>query len=715
VRVLRRSLLPALLLALAAPAGAQQRTITQTDLYQFRWVADPQISPDGRQVAYVLVTVTAKHDGYETSIWTVPAEGGATPRQLTAGPHDAAPRWSPDGRTLAFVRSRDKARPQIYLLAMAGGEAVPLTDAPRGASAPVWAPDGKSIAYTSRTNPSDLAEPARDTTHASSGDSLARRGDPPDTASDVHVITRAIFRINGAGYLDPTRHQHIWVVPVGALGAPPARGRQITTGQYDEGEIAWSPDGSRIYFTTDRVDEPYYYPDNADLYAVSAAGGSTEKVVDIDGPVIQPSAAPDGQSYAFYGYLNPAQERSYNQPDLFVSQNARVTNLTARYDFDVGTNVIGDQEPPRGGGSEPVLWTADGRSVIIATTEHGTANLVRVDVRTGHIEPLTTGRHTVVAYSATPGASRIALTISDPTHVGDVYLLDPATKALTQLTHVNDSLFAQLRLAEPEPFWYRSFDGRRVEGWVLEPPGRTPGTKYPLILEIHGGPHTAYGDVFMHEFQWMAAKGYVVLYINPRGSTSYGQEFGNIIQYRYPGDDYKDLMVAVDSLVRRGYVDEKRLGVTGGSGGGLLTNWTVTQTHRFAAAVSQRSVGDWAAFWYSADFTLFRPSWFRTPPYENPQEYVARSPTTYAGRITTPLMLIGGEDDLRTPPAQGAEAMFRSLKAQKKPTVLILFPGESHELSRSGKPVHRVERLQHILNWFDKYLMGAPITLYDLQ
>ncbi|MBX6330413.1 MAG: S9 family peptidase [Gemmatimonadaceae bacterium] len=712
---LRRSLFPALLVVLAAPAVAQQRTITQTDLYHFKWVANPQISPDGRQVAYVLVTVTAKHDGYETSIWTVPAEGGGGPRQLTAGPHDAAPRWSPDGRTLAFVRSRDNGPPQIYLLAMAGGEAVQLTDAPRGASAPVWAPDGKSIAYTSRTRTSDLAEPAHDTTHASSGDSLARRGDPPDTASDVHVITRAIFRINDVGYLDPTRHQHIWVVPVAAPGAPPARGRQITSGKYDEGEITWSPDGARIYFTTDRVDEPYYYPENADLYAVAATGGSTEKVADIDGPIVQPSVAPDGKSYAFYGYINPTQTRSYNQPDLFVWQGGRVTNLTASYDFDVGSDVTGDQAPPRGRGSEPVLWTADGRSVIIATTEHGTANLVRVDVGTGRIEPLTTGRHTVLAFSATPGASRIALTISDATHIGDVYLLDPATKALTQLTHVNDSLFAQLRLSEPEPFWYRSFDGRRVEGWVLKPPTWAPGRKYPLILEIHGGPHTAYGDVFMHEFQWMAAKGYVVLYTNPRGSTSYGQEFGNIIQYRYPGDDYKDLMVAVDSLVRRGYVDEKRLGVTGGSGGGLLTNWTVTQTHRFAAAVSQRSVADWAAFWYSADFTLFRPSWFRAPPYEDPQEYVTRSPTTYAGRITTPLMLIGGENDLRTPPGQGAEAMFRSLKAQKKPTVLILFPGESHELSRSGKPVHRVERLQHILNWFDKYLLGAPITLYDHQ
>ena len=280
---------------------------------------------------------------------------------------------------------------------------------------------------------------------------------------------------------------------------------------------------------------------------------------------------------------------------------------------------------------------------------------------------------------------------------------------------MNESLFSRLELANVEPFWYRSFDGRRVQGWIMKPPGFQPGKKYPMILEIHGGPHTAYGFGFFHEFQWMAAKGYVVLYTNPRGSTSYGQDFGNIIQYRYPGDDYRDLMVAVDTLVRRGYVDEKRLGVTGGSGGGLLTNWTVTQTKRFAAAVSQRSVGDWAGFWYTADFTLFRPTWFRSTPFQDPEEFERRSPTRYADRITTPLMLIGGEQDMRTPPGQGAEAMFRALKVQKKPTVLILFPRETHELSRSGEPKHRVERLQHILNWFDKYLQGKEVKEYEQQ
>src|SRR5581483_8505212 len=242
-----------------------------------------------------------------------------------------------------------------------------------------------------------------------------------------------------------------------------------------------------------------------------------------------------------------------------------------------------------------------------------------------------------------------------------------------------------------------------------------PSKKYPLILNIHGGPHAAYGFTFDHEFQWMAAKGYVVLYPNPRGSSSYGGDFGNIIQYHYPGDDYKDLMAGVDEVIRRGYVDPKRLAVTGGSGGGLLTNWVITQTDRFAAAASQRSIADWAAWWYTADFTLFHPTWFKTPPFQDPADYAVRSPITYVRNIKTPLMLIEGEADYRTPPNTGGETMFRALKILKKPVVMVRFPGESHELSRSGKPWHRVERLQHIVNWFDKYLQDKPMPQYELN
>jgi dipeptidyl aminopeptidase/acylaminoacyl peptidase len=272
-----------------------------------------------------------------------------------------------------------------------------------------------------------------------------------------------------------------------------------------------------------------------------------------------------------------------------------------------------------------------------------------------------------------------------------------------------------LNLTEPEEVWYTSFDGKKIQTWVQKPPDFDPNKKYPLILNIHGGPHSAYGFIFDHEFQWMAAKGYVVIYPNPRGSTSYGQEFGNIIQYRYPGDDYKDLMAGVDELVKRGYIDEKRLGVTGGSGGGLLTNWTITQTTRFAAAVSQRDISDWADWWYTADFTLFQPSWFKAPPFEDPEDYRARSPITYVNKIQTPLMFILGETDYRTPTGSGGEQLFRALKYRKISTVMVRFPNETHELSRSGQPWHRIERLQHIVGWFDKWLLGVSKPEYDVS
>jgi len=701
---MRRLVVPACAVACAvAPLAAQQRAISDSDLFAFRWVASPQISPDGRQAAYVLVTVNGKHDGYETSLWVVATDGTSPPRRLTAGPRDGAPRWSPDGATLAFLRPKD-GHPQLHLLPLTGGEAQQLTDLPKGASPAVWSPDGKTIAFTTTTTAEDLA----------------KKDKPEESKSDVRIITLAEFRSDDEGYLDPAEHGHIWTVPAAMPGDKPATAHQVTSGAFDEEAPQWSRDGTRLYFVSDRKRESYYYPPDNNVYSVPAAGGggggAMDTVVDINGPVFGPALAPDGKAVAFRGWINPPASRSYNQSDLFVLRDGRTRNLTADYDFDMGTNVIGDQAPPRGGGgSSPNVWTADGKAVIVATTERGRANLVRFDAQSGAREPLTTGDHAVLAYTATPDARRFVLTLGDPTHLPDVYALDAQTKRLTQLTHVNDSLFAKLQLVTPEDFSYPSFDGKKIETWIMKPVGFTSGKKYPLILNIHGGPHTAYGYIFFHEMQWMAAKGYVVLYPNPRGSTTYGQDFGNIIQYKYPGDDYKDLMVAVDSLIRRGYVDSTKLGVTGGSGGGLLTDWAVGHTHRFAAGVSQRDVADWLGFWYTADFTLFQPSWFRSTPFRDPQEFLARSPVRYADSVTTPLMFILGEEDLRAPPNQGGEAMFRALKYLRKTTVQVRFPGESHELSRSGKPVHRVERLQHIVTWFDKYLQGKPITLYDTR
>jgi dipeptidyl aminopeptidase/acylaminoacyl peptidase len=274
-------------------------------------------------------------------------------------------------------------------------------------------------------------------------------------------------------------------------------------------------------------------------------------------------------------------------------------------------------------------------------------------------------------------------------------------------------LLGCVTLSEPEEIWYSSFDGKKIQGWILKPPSFDRSQKYPLILQIHGGPHAAYGNSFTHEFQWMAAKGYVVLFTNPRGSSNYGQDFGNIIQFRYPGDDYKDLMAGVDEILKKGYVDESRMGVTGGSGGGLLTNWVVTQTPRFKAAVSQRDISDWTNFWYTSDFWLYNPTWFRKAPFQDPGDFAQRSPITFVERIQTPLMFILGDEDWRTPPSAGGEQLFRALKYLKKPTVMVRFPDENHELSRSGKPWHRIERLQHIVGWMDKYLMGKNVGTYD--
>jgi dipeptidyl aminopeptidase/acylaminoacyl peptidase len=696
-----------------ASSGAQKRLVTETDLFKFAWVADPQISPDASRVAFVRVWVNQKADRYDSALWIAPTSGGAA-RQLTAGPRDASPRWSPDGRRLAFVRSAEKeGRPQpaqVYALTFDGGEAQALTDLPRGAGAPQWSPDGKTIAFTSSE---DLSK--KDSVMTEGGEVGEKK---PDRVSDVRVITLGAYRSNGPGYLNPKVKNHIWTVAVPETPGEASKPKQITRGNFDEGGVSWSPDGKRIYFTANRVTEPYYETPRSDLYSIAPDGSDEKKIVSFDGRMGDYSVSDDGRRVALVGSLTRNPIQSYTQPDLFVADNAAGAaprNLTADYDFDIGGGIGGDQRAPRGGSSGGAIWSKDGRSLLVTVAEHGRANLKRIDAATGKVGAVTTGDHEVQSYTATPDGSKMVLLISSPVNIGDLFLLDTASGKLAQLTKVNDELFSQLNLTPPEEIWYTSPDGKKIHGWIQKPPDFDSSKKYPFILEIHGGPHSAYGYTFTHEFQWMAAKGYVVLYTNPRGSTSYGQDFGNIIQYNYPGDDYKDLMAGVDEVLKRGYIDEGRLGVTGGSGGGVLTNWTVGHTNRFKAAVSQRSIADWAGFWYTADFTLFQPTWFRGAPWEDPEDFTKRSPITYIKNVATPMMFIEGEADYRTPPADGGEIMFRALKYRKIPTVMVRFPNESHELSRSGAPWHRVERLQHILNWFDKYLQDKPIKLYDVE
>jgi dipeptidyl aminopeptidase/acylaminoacyl peptidase len=679
----------------------------------------------------VQVTVSQKRDSYETSLWIAPLNGHEAPRRLTSGIQDRSPAWSPDGETLAFLRAvkdSGESEPQIYLLRMDGGEAQRLTNLKKGAGSPVWSPDGKTIAFSSSAPSSEgTSKPKRDEPDRVRPDSevdtpaaLERRdsGKGKEEESDVRVITRAFFRLNGAGYLDSTSRDHIWAVSVPGSETKPLV-RQLTSGEFDENRPAWSPDGSRIYFISNRVREPYYSPPDADIFAIPAGGGEIKRVASIDGVIEDYALSHNGKRITFTGSLTGPPIRSYDQSDLFVQDvetGAAPRNLTAGYDFDIDEGIASDQHAPRGRLNTSPVWLNGDSAIAVRAAEHGRSNLKRVSL-SGRVTPLVTGDHEVVAYSADRKGEKFALVLSTPTEVGDIFVTSQANRPakLTQVTHTNGELFRELKVSAPEELWYKSFDGTRIQAWIQKPPDFSPGKRYPMILEIHGGPHSAYGYTFVHEFQWLAAQGYVVLYTNPRGSTSYGQKFGNIIQYHYPGDDYRDLMVGVDTLIRRGYIDPKRLGVTGGSGGGLLTNWVITQTDRFEAAVSQRSIADWASFWYTADFTQFTPFWFRKAPWQDPEEFRVRSPITYVDRIKTPLMLVDGESDLRTPPESGGEVMFRALKYLKKPVVMVRFPGETHELSRSGKPRHRVERLRHILNWFEKYLMDKNVPGYAVR
>jgi dipeptidyl aminopeptidase/acylaminoacyl peptidase len=707
------------LLTVVASLAAQdvKRPISEKDLFNFVWVADPQVSPDGTRVAFTRVTVDEKRTGYETSIWIANTDGKGAPVRMTNGKHDAQPRWSPDGGHIVLVRSGDKddtgkpKPPQLAMLSLAGGEASIITNLPKGASGPVWSPDGKRIAFESSTTQEDLQK-ADHKKSAKADDSSAES----EHESDVHVINRAVYRSNNSGYLDPKRHAHIWSIeaPMGSDELP--KPLQLTSGNFDDGEIAWSHDGSRIYFTTERIDEPYYEPPSADIYSVPTTGGSPQKLATVPMDIGDLVLSPDGGRMAFHGAV-AEPIRSYSQMDLWVmdvAPGAKAQNLTAGYDFDMGSSVSGDNAAPRGGSGRGLSWSPDGHSLFDVVEKYGRSPLVRVDARTGTVTEVTHGDQAVLDFSLGPVAGTMVALVSSPVMIGDLFAVG-SDGMQTRITDFNQKLWSQLNLTPPEEISYSSFDGKRIQGWIQKPPDFDGQKKYPLILNIHGGPHSAYGLVFDHEIQWMAAKGYVVLYPNPRGSTSYGQEFGNIIQYHYPGDDYRDLMVGVDELVKRGYVDEKKLGVTGGSGGGVLTDWTITHTDRFAAAVSQRDISNWASWWYTADFVLFQPRWFKAPPFDDPEDYKNRSAITFVKNIHTPVLFVLGESDYRTPEDSGGEQLFRALKYLKRPTAMVVFPRETHELSRSGEPWHRIERLEYIVGWFDKWMMGGAHPEFDLN
>ncbi len=678
----------------------------EEDLLRFRWVADPRISPDGLRIAFTLVSVDIEADEYRTHLWLVevpPSGQSAVPRQLTFGGRDSQPRWSPDGRTLAFVRKADaEGDAQIHLLPLDGGEPRRLTTLKKGAGSPAWSPDGTRIVFTSGHNPKlDTAE-AKKPKHEPS-----------------RIVKRPEWRWNNEGFHDWDHLDHVWVVDV-ASGAT----RALTCGdRFRESAPRFSRDGRFVFYATDRREQPWFGKpsEDNDLRAIPADlasptdGGDALVVADIAGPIGQYVEGEGGHIVAIGG-VRPEQPNSYDLADLLLFEGTwpmrspRV--LTQGSDLDVGQSINSDQHAPRGGGEPPLGFTADG-GVIFSYIWKGSAPLARYDLAKGTIDVLTDADHEVAAGSVSADGRRVALTLGSLGTPGEICLYDLESRTLTKLFDPNAALLGDGVLGEVEALEWTMPDGVAIQGWVVKPKGWDGSKRLPLVVEIHGGPHTAYGVGFFHEFRVLAEAGNLVLYTNPHGSTSYGHEFGNRLQYHMPSTEHEDVLAGVDLLIARGWVDESRMGVTGGSYGGLLTNWIIAHSHRFKAALTQRCVADWGNMWSSCDFAMFSPFWFRGAPWEHAEDFAQRSPVTWIEKIETPLMVIHSEDDWRTPIAQG-EAMFRGLLYRRKPVVMVRFPGENHELSRSGMPSRRVQNQQHIRRWFDHWLHDKPAPEYGV-
>ncbi len=742
---MRRQLSLAVLLLSAAIAPAQKRPITEKDLFDFQWIGDVQLAPASGKVVFVQASVAPDHSGYETALFLLDtAAPGAKPVALN--PHatrDSSPRWSPDGSQIAFLRAAERegrpSPPQLYVMSAAPGSSpIRVTDLPKGASAPHWSPDGQMLVVESGT-PQDQAKAKLET---------AQRGRATGDAahvSDVRIIDRSSYRFNGEGYLDPTFVPQLYLISLPKADGSQDPPYQLTGGRYGVSDYVWSANKNWIFYTSSHEDESVYdvEPHNSIYgFSVPAAGShskdmpATAFTADLKLRASGLAISPDGNHFAFHAEEKPLTAKegvSHQQADLWrmdllwngasPSASGSPRNLTAKLAYEMGSGVGGDNTAPRGGGRGGLVWTGDSAHLLDIAGSKGSALLVSVDAANGAVTELSKPQQAVVGFTADPAGTNIIALISNPILIGDLFKMG-ADKSQTELTSVNETLFSQLDIAMPldvqvKPT-HRAADihGDTIDTFMMLPPGAPatgkPGSAYPAILNIHGGPHSAYGWIFDHEMLYMAAKGYVVIYPNPRGSTTYGNNFANVIMNNYPGDDFHDLMDTVDEAIKMGYADPAKLGVTGGSGGGLLTDWTVTQTNRFKAAVAQRDIVDWANWWYTADAAGFHQSFYpSSPPFEHLDLYKAHSPLTFVNNIKTPMMFILGDADYRTPPTAGGEVFFRALKYKCIPTVMVRFPRESHELSRSGEPWHRVERLENIVNWFDLYLMGKPEPQYN--
>jgi len=649
------------------------------DVFGLSRASDPRFRPDGAVIAYVRTTNDVMTDQGRKAIWLVDARTGAqTP--LGTGESDAfAPRWSPDGARLAYISTARGGAQEIYVRWVSSGRSERIASLQNAPEQLAWSPDGRSIAFV-------MAEPQADETFG------APLNKPAGAvwADPLKVITDVEYRADGKGALMPG-HTHLFTVSADG-GAP----RQLTFGKVDDmGPLSWSPDGAAIAFTARRGDDWERNPFRTAIYRLTLADGALTRLTTQEGPDASAEYSPDGRHIAYTGYDD--HYRGYE------NQRVYVMDADGRDAHPLAPNLDRSLGQPH--------WSADGRALYADYVDHGVTKVGRLgldgamtEVATGLVAgggldlPYSGGDYAV----ARDGA--VAFTQGSPERPADVAVARQGQ--VKRLTGLNEDLLSGRTLGKVERLAVVSaYDQLPVDAWIVTPPGFDPARKYPLILEIHGGPYASYGPVFATDDQLYAAAGYVVVYANPRGSTSYGDKFANAIEHAYPGHDYDDLMSAVDAAVAKGFVDPNRLFVTGGSGGGVLTAWIVGKTHRFRAAVSQKPVINWSSEVLTADlYPWMAKYWFGKLPWEDPQGYWARSPLSLAPNITTPTLVIVGDQDLRTPDGE-SEQLYDALRLTGTPTGLIKVPGAFHDMA--ARPSHAAAKANAVLAWFARYDVAA--------
>jgi dipeptidyl aminopeptidase/acylaminoacyl peptidase len=664
------SVLVALTVLTVGPVTAQQsNTLELSTFLDWERVSDPQISPDGRQIIYTRSRIDKVNDRWDSDLWIMNLDGSRN-RYLTNG---SSARWSPDGTRIAFTRSGDPKGNQIFVRWMdAEGATSQITHVDKSPRSIRWAPDGNSLAFS-------MSVPERDTWRVK----LPARPEGAKWTAEPKVVTRLRYRRDRVGYIDDG-YNHIFVVP--ATGGTP---RQLTDGDWNHGSPSWTPNGQEILFSGLRTEDAEHEWRESEIYAVNVATGAIRDLTDRRGPDGNPEASPDGRFVAYTGY-------DWTD-DTYITNKIYVMNV----DGSGSRMISGDFDRQPSG----MRWAPDNSGVYFSANDAGTTNVYFASVQ-GGVRQVTRGNHRVRMTSMTDGRMAVG-TLTSPHEPGDVVAFDLRRPEFRQLTDVNADVLLGRRLGEVEEIWYPSVDGLRIQAWVVKPPDFDASTDYPMMLSIHGGPHGMYGVGFNFAWQEHAANGYVVLYINPRGSSGYGSAFGNEIKRAYPGRDFDDLMTGVDTVITRGYVDPDNLFVYGCSGGGVLTSWIVGHTDRFAAASANCPVTNWMSFVGTTDGA----SWYRNfdqLPWEDPSEHLRRSPIMYVGNVTTPTMLMTGENDLRTPMPQ-TEEYYQALRYRKVPTAMVRFKDEWHGTSR--KPSNFLRTQLYLRGWFEKHSRGErPVS-----